>query len=522
MPRLRRLIIPIVTLALTPALPALDIDNPPVGVFSDEWYALMIQGRKSGHMHATLERVKTTSGDVIRSKSTMVLSAGRSDQSITVSVASQSEETIDGKPLSFTNTQKLGFIPKTVSGRFKDGKVIITSGQFGQTSQPRTYDMPEGALMSWALYREQVKRGLKPGTKYSLLMYDPMTAEDRAIRATVEIFDKERLDLFGRTVEAVRTRQTVSLKTFLGEVPVETTTWIRPDGETVKMEMSMMGIPFEMLACSKPVALAKDDPSDLMDQTLVTVRDRIDPSVDTIRYRITGTGQGDHSVAEIPQTSMQRVEGRDNGAILLRVTRLSAARRPATQPAELTEPERKLYLAATPILDYTDPEVARLVKQAAGDEKDPRRLISRLREFVSEYIEKKSLGVGFATAGEVARSREGDCTEHGVLLAALGRGVGIPSRLATGLVYTDEFNGRRNVFVGHLWTQFFIDGQWIDQDPALRQGDLDPTHITLSVNPASDTGVADLVGSLWLTMGQLKIEVVKGAPATAPERHDNP
>src|SRR5207249_6408356 len=127
----------------------------------------------------------------------------------------------------------------------KNGKVTITSRQFGLAGQPHTYDVPEGAMMSWALYREQIKHGLKPGTRYTQLMYDPTTAEDRAINATVEIFEPEKVDLFGRTVEAIRTRQTVSLKTLLGEVPVETTTWIKSDGDTVKMEMNMMGIPFE-------------------------------------------------------------------------------------------------------------------------------------------------------------------------------------------------------------------------------------------------------------------------------------
>ena len=48
---------------------------------------------------------------------------------------------------------------------------------------------------------------------------------------------------------------------------------------------------------------------------------------------------------------------------------------------------------------------------------------------------------------------------------------GIPTRLATGLVYTDTFNQRRNVFVGHLWTQFHINGMWIDQDLKKKRGD---------------------------------------------------
>jgi hypothetical protein len=97
--------------------------------------------------------------------------------------------------------------------------------------------------------------------------------------------------------------------------------------------------------------------------------------------------------------------------------------------------------------------------------------------------------------------------------------VGIPTRIATGLVHTDEFNGRSNVFVGHLWTQFFIDGRWVDQDAALHQDDVDPSHIALSVNAATDNGIADLVGSLWLTMGQLTIDVLPPAGTSQPAKN---
>ncbi|NBU87363.1 MAG: transglutaminase domain-containing protein, partial [Verrucomicrobia bacterium] len=70
----------------------------------------------------------------------------------------------------------------------------------------------------------------------------------------------------------------------------------------------------------------------------------------------------------------------------------------------------------------------------------------------------KNYGVGFATASEVARNKEGDCTEHSMLLAALGRALGIPTRVATGLVYADEFEGEKDVLVYHMWNQFYHPG----------------------------------------------------------------
>ena len=56
-----------------------------------------------------------------------------------------------------------------------------------------------------------------------------------------------------------------------------------------------------------------------------------------------------------------------------------------------------------------------------------------LETFVRGFISRKTLGVGYASALEVARDPQGDCTEHAVLLAALGRALGIATRVVDGL-----------------------------------------------------------------------------------------
>ena len=73
-----------------------------------------------------------------------------------------------------------------------------------------------------------------------------------------------------------------------------------------------------------------------------------------------------------------------------------------------------------------------------------------MRASVHHYIDDKSLGVGFASASEVCATREGDCSEHAVLLVALLRAAGIPSRAVSGVVYVDSFVGERQVFGFHV------------------------------------------------------------------------
>jgi len=214
-------------------------------------------------------------------------------------------------------------------------------------------------------------------------------------------------------------------------------------------------------------------------------------------------------LSDIPETDIQKIGRRAEDEVKLTVRRRPASLEGAG-PNKLTPEERKRYLAASSVANHKDPVVAKLATEAAGDEKDHRKLAEKLCRFARRYVQSKSLNVGFATASEVARSKEGDCTEHGILLAALGRACGIPTRVVTGVVYADEFGGKKGVFVGHMWTQFWIDGWWVDLDAARGEVVVDPTHIALSLSEAGDSSIADMVSSVWLNLGKLQITVLSG------------
>ena len=218
------------------------------------------------------------------------------------------------------------------------------------------------------------------------------------------------------------------------------------------------------------------------------------------------------AMTPLPATGMQKVEKQADGSLRVTVARLDhgalkSASRPKRYPAEV-EP----FLRASLFANHKDPEVRKLAKKAAGEATKPWEVTDKLRRFVTEYVTEKTLNVGFATASEVARSKEGDCSEHAVLLAALARGCGLPSRAVAGLVFVRHMGGKHNVFGYHLWTQVYIAGKWVDVDAALRQTDCDPTHIALAVMSLNDEGVADAAVSLLPLIGQLEIDVVSVAP----------
>ncbi|OGW38917.1 MAG: hypothetical protein A2010_14470 [Nitrospirae bacterium GWD2_57_9] len=88
-----------------------------------------------------------------------------------------------------------------------------------------------------------------------------------------------------------------------------------------------------------------------------------------------------------------------------------------------------------------------------------------LVEFVNRYIEKKNYTRGFDVASRVVERREGDCTEHAVLLVSLMRMFTIPAKLVMGIkmIRVGEGYGA----FGHAWVEYLQKGKWKAADPTL-------------------------------------------------------
>jgi transglutaminase-like putative cysteine protease len=163
-------------------------------------------------------------------------------------------------------------------------------------------------------------------------------------------------------------------------------------------------------------------------------------------------------------------------------------------------------LKSTPTLQCDDARVAALAKEAVGDAKDSSEAVRRIEAFVAKYIRKKDLSVGYASAAEVAQSRQGDCTEHAVLAAAMCRSAGIPAQVVVGLAYVPSFGSRKDVFGGHAWARAYIGGKWVSLDAAL--DGFDAGHIALG---CGDGEAVDFFGAVGL-LGNFKVVEVKPVP----------
>jgi transglutaminase-like putative cysteine protease len=133
----------------------------------------------------------------------------------------------------------------------------------------------------------------------------------------------------------------------------------------------------------------------------------------------------------------------------------------------------KKELSSDPFVQAAHPKIAKQARDIAGPETDPWRKAQLIYTWVYENIEKKPV-LSLPSALDVLESREGDCNEHTVLYTALARAEGVPTRMAIGLVWSDDLLG----FYYHAWPEVFV-GRWVPVDPTLGEPVADATHIKL-------------------------------------------
>ena len=152
------------------------------------------------------------------------------------------------------------------------------------------------------------------------------------------------------------------------------------------------------------------------------------------------------------------------------------------------------------VVDFDEEAVQSVVANATrqlGQSPTP----DALTAFVSKYIETREYGA-LHIASRVATRRAGDCTEHAVFLAALGRAFGLPTRIALGHVLIPD----ANLAVGHAWTEIHDGEVWRPYDSALAKP---VSNHYVVVGYIEDEGPGYRLGSLAASVALGAISVLK-------------
>lgn len=373
--------------------------------------------------------------------------------------------------------------PPLAPGRPHRLTVTMTSAG---TTRTETRELSGVPVLPMNLPRQLAAGRLKPGSRHAWTVLDPATAQTATMIVTVGV--RSIVRTAGAPLPAYRVEMD-----FQG---LRTTSWITDTGDVVREE-SPLGLMTVQEAPERARGLAMDASvrADLLQASAVVpaMAGRIDEPRDVRRLRVQLSG------ADVPQDALDGVgQARlADGSVEVYDPRTPREPRPDPPSPADRSPE--------PLIESDAPEIRREAEKAAGDAADDIIRVTRLTRHVNALIEKRPT-ISLPSALDVLRTKVGDCNEHTALFVAMARSLGLPARVAVGLVFM------RDAFYYHAWAEVFVTdargrGLWLPADPTLDQFPADRTHLRLARGGlARQSAILPLVGRLRMRVVDMELD----------------
>jgi hypothetical protein len=472
----------------------------------ETWDIYFLQGHRVGYGCTTIRHETEDGKPVVRTENTSRLSIQREGQTSQQDLRSLSVETPEGRVLRFESEMQMGTSPLRVVGTPQDNRLRLEIGMPGAAAPREKFiEWPAGCRGPFAVEQSLARQPMQPGERRTLKIVMPEFNQVADVELSAQAYEATRLLHGMHNLLRIETVARLPLDEAGGRMKIEQTVWADRTGEALRTYMPTFG-GMESFRASKAEALEKIDAAefDLMSSMMVKVaRPLVHPrETKQVRYRVrldkgdparvfvTGPTQSLRSIdphtAEITVYAIRPGESDGN--------RNAPAERPTAddlRPNSLIESDNALIVADA--------------AKAAGDEKDPWRVAVALEAFVNREVTTKDFTQAFATAAEVARTREGDCTEHAVFLAGLARARGIPARVAMGLVYLAS----KQAFFYHMWTEVYVGKRWIPIDGTLADGGIGADHLKIAQSNLNGASAYVAFVPVAQVAGRLKIEILE-------------
>jgi hypothetical protein len=467
----------------------------------EAWDAVFLKGNKIGHVHTFIEKVSEKGRELYRVRQDQVYTFRRLEDTVTMKMMYGTIETPDGEVLrldtrTLTSENEIRVYGDVIKGQMN----LIMEG----TRQRQEVKIPWGKDIRgpYAAEQSMARKPMEEGETRAIRMYIPDL--NRVVNFTFKagaIFEVALGDGSRRPLRKVT--QTAALDGKPQPV-LDAILWADSGGQVLKLESDMMGgivmyrTTREGAIAPVPRGMAKFDE---IRSTMIAINKVISDPRRTryVRYHIT-LKDGDPAQV-FPADGRQSIQpGPDQNSLVMNVI----ASGPADGTAGPSEVDAT-YLRPNGIITSEDDRVKTLAKRVAGDALSPWDRAVKIEHWVFENIRDKNFAIAFAPADEVARNLSGDCSEHAVLAAAMTRAVGIPARLAVGLLYVDNPRQKLKGFGYHVWHEVYVNNRWVALDSSWDQSNVDATHIKLA--DTSLEGVAPFEAFLPIARIEGKLEI---------------
>ncbi len=432
-------------------------------IVSEEWMDIMFNRQKVGFSYLKIEKGKD--GYRMTNRAVIRMSLMGIEQDMSFSQVSY----LDGNKelLRYEYLQTLMNQRQKTSGVIKGDKLYMTITGAGGTSS-QTVKIPRGTRFAESIEFSLADK-LRTGFKQTFPIF--ITSLRTVANLKIEVVGKKRVKWKGQPLETFIVESTLQ--------GVKTKSYVTTDGIKV-MEESLMGLTSVKVSEDEALKFTKAHVpiTSLITFSLITPDKPITRPEDftVALFEISGLDRPDLMPADERQSPGTPVRVFDETRkryftvpiTIRKVTpdtgKVTIKQAGADQPDELKP---------TPEIQSDNNMIKNQAQKIIGSETDAWKAAVKLNRWVYKSIEKKF--VDSFTAVDVLVSKQGECQSHSNLYTALARSVGIPARIASGLVYSRMNKG----FLYHAWPEVYV-GKWIAVDPTLGQDVADITHIKLA------------------------------------------
>jgi hypothetical protein len=435
------------------------------------WMGIYLSGEKVGHS-VTVTELTDDGNILVIERSAMRLATGGVEHDIVTFTRSIGDSTGALREVMF----RIASEPAQVRGEGRvEGMYLrlkLTTG--GETTE-ELLPLGEDGYLPITLEAAIAGRDLHPGDILHIPFMNPLTlAPDEAL---VEVQAEETLSVMEQVTPTVR--MTISASGYEFDV------WLSEDG--VVRQRAPGEIIMLQESREQALARASGPPPDVMSLfSIPCVGIAQHPSrISRLVVRLRCPEK-----LEIEDERQRRVDGTEH-------LTLEVVARPPDERRVVSEVDTSRYaedLAATTFIQSAHPEIIEVAVDVVGESATLWEKAQKLMWWVHRNLAKVST-LSIPSALEVLHIRRGDCNEHAVLLCALTRAAGIPSRICIGVVYMD------GAFHYHAWNKVYV-GDWVAMDAALGQEVADATHLKL----VEGDWIQQL--DLMNVLGRLEIDVV--------------
>jgi hypothetical protein len=367
----------------------------------------------------------------------------------------------------------------TVRGEVKANKILMELDQGNGEIQTLDFPIENPPHVSLSLESKIRQTELTIGKEFSVPFFDPVSMSEGEM--IIRVFDTEILEN-GEEAWWIKS-------SFNG---IETRSLVTTTGDILRQE-GAMGISMVRMTAAEAQKLdSNEEIVDLISLSAVNFKGKIKNPREIKELHLKIEGVHLDKILNTPplQTTNQSI-------VSIVIPSLNDL--PSKPIADKTHSK---YLESSLTIPSNNLQIIQKAEEIINTSTNRVQAVQQINQFVFDYMEKIPV-IGVPNGLSSLKNGQGDCNEHTALFVSLARSVGIPTKIVSGVVYSDR-TGPVGQFYYHAWPEVLLDENiWVPVDPTFGQVPADATHLKLV------EGDLEHQVEIMAFIGQLKLERVE-------------